>query len=286
MSQGYITIAQNNTDTNYLEQAYGLALSLRASQSTVKDLAVCVDSQTLAAIEPRHERAFSHIITIPWGDEAASTEWKIQNKWKVFHMTPFEHTVLLDADMVFPTDVSHWWSYLTASEFWATTTVHNFRGEPIPSDQVYRKTFQINHLPNVYSAFMYFCKCDLAAEIFRLVDLIFHNRSEFFTEFLEPTHRPAWISGDVAFALAIKLLGVQHLTTRPALYPTFIHMKAQIQNVHGVMYEDWQQSLATQMLEANHIKIGNHRISLPLHYTQASWLTPQRLQILEAANGF
>ena len=46
MSKGYIVIAQNNDTTDYLEQAYALALNLKLTQSTVSNLTVCVDAKT------------------------------------------------------------------------------------------------------------------------------------------------------------------------------------------------------------------------------------------------
>ena len=46
MSKGYIVIAQNNATTDYLEQAYALALNLKLTQSTVNNLTVCVDAVT------------------------------------------------------------------------------------------------------------------------------------------------------------------------------------------------------------------------------------------------
>ena len=41
MSKGYITIAQNSEDIDYLEMSYALALSLKASQD-INKLCVCV----------------------------------------------------------------------------------------------------------------------------------------------------------------------------------------------------------------------------------------------------
>ena len=46
MSKGYIVIAQNNDTTDYLEQAYALALNLKLTQSIVNNLTVCVDAKT------------------------------------------------------------------------------------------------------------------------------------------------------------------------------------------------------------------------------------------------
>ena len=51
MDKGYIVIAQNNDTTDYLEQAYALALNLKLTQSTVSNLTVCVDAKTKKLIK-------------------------------------------------------------------------------------------------------------------------------------------------------------------------------------------------------------------------------------------
>ena len=99
MDKGYIVIAQNNDTTDYLEQAYALALNLKLTQSTVSNLTVCVDANTKKLIKDRHIKVFDKIVDIPWNDQAESAEWKINNKWKYYYMTPYKETVILDTDM-------------------------------------------------------------------------------------------------------------------------------------------------------------------------------------------
>ena len=55
MSRGYIVIAQNNDTVDYLEQAYALALNLKLTQSTINNLAVCVDSNTKKQIKAKQK---------------------------------------------------------------------------------------------------------------------------------------------------------------------------------------------------------------------------------------
>ena len=68
MSKGYITIAQNSGDIDYIRQAYALALSIKNTQSEVKDFAICVEDAKLVPEE--YKKVFDHIIEIPWGDAA------------------------------------------------------------------------------------------------------------------------------------------------------------------------------------------------------------------------
>lgn len=280
MSQGYITIAQNNSEVDYLEQAYALALSLNATQTTVNKLSVCVDKHTLAQIKPKHKRVFDHIIEMPWEDDAEHAEWKIHNKWKIYYCTPYTETVLLDSDMIFPTDVSYWWDTLTQRDFWATTKVYTYRGDIMTNDK-FRKAFTHNELPNVYNAFMYFKKSELSSEIFHMAKIIYRNWQRFYHLYL-PHSKPKHVSGDVVFALAIKILGYEHLTTRENIdsLPTFVHMKGELQGVNNIA-NDWSNDIDSYLSQPNNLVVGNFKQGLPFHYVDKSWITEEIIDLLE-----
>ena len=282
MSRGYIVIAQNNDSVDYLKQAYALALNLKATQTTVSNLTVCVDSTTKDRIKPKHTKVFDNIVDIPWADDAEQQEWKIGNKWKYYYMTPYEETVILDTDMLFPTDVSHWWDIMSQRDVWATTKVRTYRGDIVNSDY-YRKYFVANGLPNVYTAFFYFKQSDLASELFAMTEIIFQHWQRFFHRYM-PKGKPDWLSGDVAFALAIQLLGIEEQCTRENVeaVPTFIHMKSHIQEVKGVaLAETWTESLPTYYKDCKNFKVGNFQQQLPFHYVEKDWLTDKMIKQME-----
>ena len=280
MSKGYFAIVQNNSDTDYLSQAYQLALSLKSTQSTINNLSIMVDEPTKKLITGKHRRVFDHIVDIPWEDDASQAEWKVNNKWKIYYATPYDETVLLDTDMVFPCDVSHWWPILAQQDFWATTNVKTYRGEDVDSDY-YRKTFTENNLPNIYNAFMYFKKSEVSSEIFKMAEIIFHNWQRFYHLYLKSGTRPKHVSGDVVFALAINILGYEHLATRKNLpdIPTFVHMKSELQGVTG-MPTDWSQRLDTIWSSPDNLVIGNFKQQYPFHYVNKEWIS-QTENILE-----
>jgi len=284
MSKGYITIAQNNDQVDYLEQAYALALSLKNSQSQVKDLSVMVDKDTLQRVTSKQRRIFDQVIEMPWQDDAAEADWKVNNKWKVYYATPYDETVLLDSDMVFPTDVSHWWPILAQKEFWSATNVKTYRNDTLNSD-LHRKAFTENDLPNIYNAFMYFKKSEVASEIFKLAEIIFHNWERFYHMYL-PKSKPKHVSGDVVFALAIKILGYEHLTTRENIQslPTCVHMKGELQGVNTVGTQ-WNINLSSHWVSPDNLIVGNFRQTSPFHYVIKDWLTEQNIKFLEAGIG-
>ena len=88
---GFLTIAQNNSTTDYLELAYRQATNIKQTQ-TLNQYAVIVDVATAELITDRHRKVFDHIIVLPQ-DHAAADEWKLANEWQVFNLTPFKETI-------------------------------------------------------------------------------------------------------------------------------------------------------------------------------------------------
>lgn len=283
MSRGYIVIAQNSGETDYLKMAYALALSLKVTQSTVNNLTVCVDKNTV--VPKKYSDVFDNVVQIPWLDDSKEEKWKINNKWKYYYMSPYDETVILDADMVFPTDVSHWWDILSEKDIWATTNVKTYRGEnAVDHNMYYREYFIKNNLPNIYTAFFYFKKSDLASEFFQFVELIFQNWQRFYFKYM-PNGKPENLSADVAYALAIQLLGIEQETTVDEVteVPTLTHMKSFIQGVPSGSFldEKWTLSLPTYFNNIRTFKVGNFQQRYPFHYVDKNWLTDDIIKSLE-----
>lgn len=279
MTRGYLILAQNSKNADYIKMAYALALSIKNSQSKVSNVCLATD-ESLINIDKKIKNTFDRIEPIPWTDHAEDSKWKIENKWKYYHITPYDETIILDADMVFPTDISHWWDILSRQEIWITNSPVTYKGDVISSTK-YRKTFVANNLPNVYTAFMYFKKTALTAELFSLVEIIFNNWERFFYEFLDET-RPKHLSGDVAYALAIKILGIENECFGNLSLPSFVHMKGHLQNIdEKFITEDWTKHIPTYFRDDGGFKVGNYEQILPFHYHVKEWLTDNIISILE-----
>jgi len=278
MSRGYLILAQNTRKDDYVKFAYALALSIKNSQTAFNRVALAT---TETDIDGKYIEVFDHIVDVPWTDQAIDSKWKIENKWKYYHMTPFDETIILDADMLLPADISHWWDTLSQKDVWITNKPRTFKGEVITSTK-YRSSFASNELPNVYTAFMYFKKTALSAELFKMAELIFENWERFFYNYMDET-RPKNLSGDVAYALAIKLLGIEkECFGNSDLVPSFVHMKAFLQNVdEKYLTEDWTKHFPTYFSDNGTFKIGNYEQTLPFHYHSKTWLTDDMIKILE-----
>lgn len=278
MSKGYLILAQNSGQEDYIRMAYALALSIKNTQSTVNSVTLAVEEDTL--VLEKYATVFDHIVHVPWYDNAQGSTWKIENKWKYYYMTPYDETVILDADMLFPQDISYWWDILSTKDMWFTTTPRTFKGDIITSNK-YRQTFVHNQLPNIYTAFAYFKKNAVVGEFFRLVNFVFNNWEQFFYTYLDET-RPKFLSGDVAYALALKIMGLEKEWTGNLEIPTFVHMKAHLQGIEErFLTEDWTKHIPTYFAQDGTFKIGNYEQTLPFHYHIKTWLTEDMIRILE-----
>ena len=295
--RGFVTIAQDNETTDYLRLAYALALSLKHSQTEYGRLTVLITPGM--TVPDAYRKVFHKVVELPWDDGASNEIWKIHNKWKVFHVTPYEETIFVDADMLFTVDITNWWNLLRQREVWAATVPQTYRGTDILNSS-YRNAFRLNGLPNLYSTLTYFKQGYVALEYFAMVHDILtnwegysdiHNLrriSQFLPESDEVFHYPDLprASGDVAFSLAAKLM----MDTHPELmstsvYPTFVHMKTLDQEWDNPVQDDnWMNYTSVLLTEDVQLYIGNYKQILPFHYYRKDFLTDEIIGILEHAN--
>ena len=268
MTKGYVILAQNNSKNDYVKMAYIAAMSIKITQSEINRVTLITDVPDSV---PQHYReAFDKILPISWYDDALDSEWKIENRWKLYHMTPYDETIILDADMLFLSDISHWWNYLEKNHnIFITNRVLTYRNEEVVSDY-YRKVFTSNDLPNTYSAFTYFKKSDEAEIFWKMVELIVKNWKEFYLKYLK-NNRPDFLSIDVAFALAVKLLNYEDKVFSTIPYPTFTHMKGRVQNWRQDR-ANWMELAAIYFNDRCELKIGNYQQDGIFHYTEKDFI--------------
>ena len=139
-----------NSDFDYVRQACLAAMSIRATNSNSKICLITNDP-----VPARHKQLFDDIIEIPWGDHAENEDWKISNRWKIYHAIPYDETVVIDTDMLVLQDISSWFDFLRNYDLFYTSKVLTYRGELV-ADNYYRKAFNKFNLPNLYSGFHYF----------------------------------------------------------------------------------------------------------------------------------
>lgn len=267
MSKGYVILAQNSKHGDYLQMAYTLALSIKVTQSDTTSVSLITD--VTDAVPYHYRSVFDNIIEIPWYDDAYESEWKIENRWKIYHITPYDETIVLDADMLALTDISHWWTHLNRYDMCFVTKPITYRNEPI-TETFYRKVFVENDLPNFYSAFMYFKKSDFAHRYWKMVELITKNWQVFYSRFLTES-KPKHLSMDVTYALAAKLMDIQDMLIAPD-YINFVHMKGRCQNWRSNS-DDWRKCVAAYIDNLGNLKVGNYKQSGLFHYTEKDFVS-------------
>ena len=273
MSKGFCLLAQNNNDTNYVRQAYALALSLHKFNKDQKISLITNDDVPKEWKEP-----FDEIISIPWTDSAETSEWKIENRWKIYHASPYEQTIVLEADMLFTQNIEHWWEELSKRDLFFTSNVRTYRGDIVTS-RYYRKTFDANDLPNLYSALHYFRKGDTAKEFYTLLELIVNNWELFYTKFAKEEYQK-WCSIDLCCAIASKILDNEKEITDPNSFITFTHMKTHAQNWQLVP-EKWTNAIGQYLRDDATLLLGNYIQTNMLHYVEDEFLKDEMIEKLK-----
>jgi len=285
-NKGFLTIAQNNKSTDYIKLAYALAMSLKASQSAISNLSIAVTKKS--DVPEKYAWAFDEIIEIPWGDAASKSEWKLENEWKLYHITPYRETIKLDCDMLFLNDINAWWNVLEKRDICIPTKVYNMQNTLVDND-FYRDGYFENKIPKLHTAFMYFKKCELAHEFFTMAEIITQNWQKFYWNFL-PIKSPKEFSTDTTFSLAAKLIDrVDDIVSPWDEIPTFIHAKTKLTdwgNYHAS--EDWSNYVPFYFTPKLECFIGYYRQNKPLHYHLKHLITDEIISFYEnkvKANG-
>ena len=266
MSRGYLIMAQGD----YVRQAQALALSIAKTQSRVKSVSVITDHDL-------KDQIFDHVIKFDQKDLSGDQKWKIHNRSYFYDLTPYDETVILDADMLFLSDVSHWWDYMQKYELLITDKVKNFRGDWITTSP-YRKTFESNQLPNLYSAFSYFKKTELSRNFFELIKLQMQDWKTWSQRYANRDIQN-FPSIDVAMAIAAKILGCETAVSSLLDYPTFTHMKPGCQ---GWSLPANKCSEVLNIFVSDHgLRFGPYLQTGVLHYVEKDFVNKDVLRLFK-----
>ena len=257
MTKGYIMVAMGD---DYVKQAYLCAKSIVATQS-IKSVSLI----TSDIVPEEYKSIFDKIIEVPWHDKDSQSFYKTEHRWKVFHLTPYEETVVLDTDMLFLTDVSHWWKHFAQKSVGFVSNVRDYRNHIIDND-FYRKAFTANNLPNIYCAFHYFKKDNTALEYYKVLNKVCENFEKYY-EIYAPKQTPKLSSMDVNHAIALLDSNINDYTTN---FGSFVHMKSKVQGWSNAP-ENWRDRVPYYFDEAFNLKIGNFMQHGVFHYVEQSF---------------
>lgn len=271
--QGFMTIAQNTTDTDYLKLAYVQAMSIKITMPGSL-YAVAVDKATLSLVTDVHRKVFDYVILIE-NNTASNDEWKLSNEWQIFYLTPFKETIKLESDLIFTRDISHWWHAFRLRNIVLSTGCRDYK-QNISKSRQYRELFDDNELPDVYSGLMYFRYTQESATFFTLAKQIFVNWDYIRDNVLYKCYdeKP---TTDVVYALVSKILGVEQCTIPSLDWINFVHMKPAVNKWQNT---PWNELVLCET-DLPMVRINNVNQYHPLHYHKKTWVTNELVKEYE-----
>jgi hypothetical protein len=272
MTKGYVVLAQNS-DINYIRQAYALALSIKKFQPNINNISLVTND----IVPDEYKSVFDKIISIPFGDHATDSQWKVENRWKLYHATPYDETIVLDADMLFLENMESLWTYVKGRDLFFTSKVIDYKNRTVV-DTTYRKTFIENELPNLYSGLYYFKKSDKSLEFFKVLEFITYNWQKIYYE-ITPKHTQKWYSMDVSVAITAKILGIDDEITNANSPFIFTHMKPAIQGWDPIPESYLSQTLIN-FNKKGELYFNNIRQHGIMHYVEDKFLTDRIIENL------
>jgi len=274
VSKGFLIYAQNTEDTDYVRQAYALALSIKNSQTEITNVSI-VSNDTILE---KYRSVFDEVIEIPWGDQSNDSRFRAENRWKLYHSTPYEETIVLDSDMLLLEDITYWWDYCSNYDIKFCSRIKNHKLEVV-KDTFYRRTFVENSLTSPYYALHYFKKNDAAYEFYKVLEFVCNNWEWCYTTF-SPKLYQDWLSMDLATAIAIEITGNYDSSIDEYSPLEFVHMKPKIQN-WDVDFISWMNAVPFVFNNKHELIVGNIKQSKLFHYVEDKFLSDSIIAQLE-----
>ena len=253
--QGFLTLAVNSQEVDYLKLAYLQALSIKKTQKNNK-FAVLVDSNTKKEITSTHESVFDYIIELKESHNGNPYTLEPQ----VFWYSPFKETIKLESDIIFTRSIDHWWNTFRLRDLVLSVGCKNYKQET-SNNRKYRKIFDDNHLPDVYNGLMYFRYSATSLNFFNTARLIFDNwdlvKENF--KFLDEEYP----STDVVYAICSHIISREVTTLPEADFINFVHLKPAINNINEG--SSVKEVLFTEFYNGM-LRINNLNQYAPVHY--------------------
>jgi len=248
--RGYLVPAVDTPSVDYLACAIRLAESIRCWHPDA--------NISVLTVRRCDHPVFNHVLSLPHGDLGGYA-----NDWQVFGASPYRQTIKLEADMLAVSPVDHWWTLFEHRDLVISTGARDWLDRPITTRH-YRKTFDDNHLPDVYNAITYWRLSPTAQEFFALVRAMFEDWSRCRQLLKFPDDQP---TTDVIYAMAAQIMGPDRVTLPAGLGPTIVHMK---RHAIGGQTDDWTDELIWERTDGS-LSIQTLRQWGFFHYHHKHW---------------
>lgn len=254
MSKGFLWIAQNNKNTDYVKISVDLCKSIK-KRCTINNVCLITDEPELVP-----SGIFDKVVKLHHND-SASDEWKMSNEWKVFKYSPFTHTIKLEADMLFTKNTDWWWNFLCRHDMVFSYHCRDYK-DNIVKNSPYRKMFGRNILPDVYNGLHYFRRSRYAENFYKSCENITKNWQYVRDNILINCH-DRYPTTDVVYALANKIQDPLEQNKIDYEWFKFIHGKSQInQAAPGRRFYNY----VSPYIVNDEIYLGGYRVNRIWHY--------------------
>ena len=253
MSKGFLWFAQNNDKTDYVDLSIKLAKSIKKYNGENK---ICVITDEKSVFKDQNV----DVVKVLKHDESEDHEIKWANEYKAFELTPFTHTIKLEADMLWTANTDWWWYHLWQHDLVFSVNCLDYRSN-IVKDTFYRKLFVRNHLPNIYNGLMYFRRSKKAQQFYKIVEVIAKNWNRIRSDMLVSCH-DKYPSTDVVFALAYRIMDPTATELIDYDWFKFIHHKP---NINGLKISNQNDYLLPHS-NGGRVYVGETRVSSVWHY--------------------
>lgn len=247
---GFLATVINSHDVDYLEMAYLQGLNIKITQHPdANKYAIIVDKATHAKIQDKHRKVFDEIIVVD--------EWDYSKEWQVYNLTPWKHTFKIDVDCIFTRDLVAFREIYRFKPVNLARIIYSYKNEIIHS--IWHRAFvNGNSLPNVYTAFYYFCHGHKnTEEFFEILGEVSQNIREFATQFT-PKLNLEKIGDDEIFSIAAEIVGDQNVSQKE--YDLgIVHMKNQLNDLPGTA--PWSKQLYFELSFYGGIIIDDKKIN-------------------------
>lgn len=274
MTKGYLIYASNSENKDYVRCSYALALSILKFMPN--SLITLVSNNH---IPENYKNVFDKILNVPW-NSTDETLYRINDRWKLYHCSPYDETIVLDADSILTSNIAHWWDFLGDYDLFFPSEAYDYRNKIVTS-RYYRRLFDANNLPNLYSTVFYFKKNDFSLNFFSWLELVNYNWELFYGKYISEFY-PTNPSMDVSISLVCKILDLESHITRSNSMIKFVHMKPYLMSWENIP-SSWIDSCTISLDENLNLKIASYQQNGIFHYVDYRFLTNKFIKILEGA---
>jgi len=266
MNNGFLLYANGK---QYIQQACICAMSLKAVNPK-NSVSIVTNDQ----ISEEYVNLFYKIIEVPWHDFDDS-RYQILNRWKLYHASPYENTIVFDTDVIVLNDISEWWNFFNNYDLYFLSKVFTYRNIEI-TDLTYRKAFVANNLPNLYSGLHFFKKNDNSKMFFKWVELVSQNWELFYGQYCKEYY-PKTPSMDIIFSIVAKILNLETKITNSKInFLHFVHIKSKLQDwIYG--RDSWQDKVGVYFTQDLKLFIANYLQTGVFHYTEDTFISSNNI---------